>query len=250
MKSFAPGMIIGVLKRPAVSFFSYFFIVTLTVFSIKEGGNSILFLYLLFPWIVILLLLLNLPFFSALFRYFKMSEEKKRNHALEHGTILLLRRKYEPSVRIGGFAESQGFRIWGIKHQQHLWQALKDFRNDLSHGKAEEIISRACGSQVVTAQGFGLTLLTASWLAIIFIDPAMSISGIILAANVVAYFLLRGRLGAVIQKKFFLSVNFNNFSILSIDRVKKRPFLERDPVYFVKINFTSHNLNKDFEKPC
>jgi len=236
MESFATRMILGFFKRPAISFMAYLIIVALFSFT-PRGEGIVLLLYLICPWLALLILLLNFPFFCAAFRNFKMAEVKKKNHAVEHGTILLLRAKYEPAARIGGSAESSGFRVWGVKKERHLRRALEDFRSELSNGRAREVISGACGSQIVTAQGFGLAILTASWIAIVLIEPSMLTSGIMLAANVFLYYLLRGKVGVAFQERFFLSTEFTDFRVHSITKVKKIPYIEKGTVHFVKTSF-------------
>jgi len=63
------------------------------------------------PWIIAALALLNLPFLQSAFDSFRLDMPVRRNHALEHATILALRG--QGRRRAGGRASSDGFRVFG-----------------------------------------------------------------------------------------------------------------------------------------
>ena len=83
------------------------------------------------------------------------------------------------------------------------------------------------------SKGWYLTL-TLSLLSILILRPMPEVTYIILTINVILYFLLRRWLGNWIQKKLFMSLDFHDASIHSINKAKKEIFWERNPIYFIK----------------
>jgi hypothetical protein len=97
---------------------------------------------------------------------------------------------------------------------------------ELKKEKSELIVSMSCGTNVSTAQGFGIIILTFSFIIILILRPMPEVIFIILALNVILYFSLRRRLGNWIQKRLFMSLNFSDASIHSINKAKKEIFWE------------------------
>jgi hypothetical protein len=95
-----------------------------------------------------------------------------------------------------------------------------------SHTSASKV---RCGSNVGTAQGLGIVLLMISALALLLIDPNHAISLMVPAVDVVIYFMLRTRLGNWVQRSIFMSLNFADARIQSIDGVKRERFWEKAP---------------------
>lgn len=219
--------------NPLSGFVLYLFIIAFFLLFPRSGSMTILF-YFCLPFLFLAVLGLNIPFVSILFRRFTMSEKQKWNHALEHGTILFLRQKYGKNARIGGRAKKDGFRISGVRDKTDLVRAFKDLSEELGHEDSDLIVSMRCGSNITTAQGFGIILLTLSGVGILVFRPIPEVSFSILVLNVLMYFLLRRRLASWIQYKLFMSLNFARARIHSINKVKKEIFWEQNPVYFVK----------------
>ena len=70
------------IKAPLSGFIFYLACVSLFLYVPPEGFSAIAFIFLL-PFVLFVVIGLNLPFFSTLFGRFTMSVNKKRNHALE-----------------------------------------------------------------------------------------------------------------------------------------------------------------------
>jgi hypothetical protein len=175
-----------------------------------------------------------LSFFSTLFGRFTISEAKKRNHALEHGTIHFLKKLHGKKLRVGGRAEKDGFRICGVKKKTDLSEAFEQLIKEMQNPNPDLVISLRCSSNIVTAQGFGLIILTVSGLFLKIIHANHEAIFLVLASNLLFYILLRRKLGGWIQEKLFMSLNFSSARIHSINKVKKDIFWEINPVYFVK----------------
>jgi len=85
-----------------------------------------------------------MSFISLLFQRFTLSEEKKRNHALEHGTIYILRQKYGKNAKIGGVAKKDGFRVCGVNNKDDLKKAFDQLVKELKKENSEFVISMSC----------------------------------------------------------------------------------------------------------
>lgn len=225
--------ILDFIKNPMSGFGFYLACVSIFLLVPPKGFVVVLFMFIL-PFVLLLVIGLNLPFFSTLFRRFTMSVDKKRNHALEHGTIYFLKRRFGKKLRVGGIAEKDGFRICGVSNKYDIVKAFDKFKGEFSKRDPELFVSLRCGSNIVTSQGFGIILLSISTLTLKLVDPPVLITSSVLVANVVLYFLLRNTLGKLLQETLFMSTDFSSANIHSINRVKKRIYLEIEPVYFVR----------------
>ena len=221
------------ITRPVTGFISHLLVVAFVVLVPLNGPNLVI-LYLVLPWLALAAVALNMSFVSMVCRRFTLSPATKRNHALEHGTIFFLRRRYGGKARIGGSAERGGFRICGVHTKEHLVIAFDDLVRELKKGNSDLVISLRCGTNMATAQGLGVIMLslTAFVLLVTQATPAVSLAA--LCINVLLYCVLRARLGNWVQSRFFMSVDFSEARIRSVYRVKKTQFWERDPVFFVK----------------
>ncbi len=221
------------IKNPLSGFTFYLICILVFLYIPPEDFGILAFIFLL-PFVLFVVIGLNLSFFSTLFRRFTMSKDKKRNHALEHGTIYFLKKRFGDKIRVGGSAEKDGFRICGVSKKNDLIKAFDQFAKEFNRENPELFISLRCGSNIVTSQGFGLILLTLSAIALRIFESSALIIALVLVANVVFYFLLRKSLGNWIQEKIFMLTDFSNVRIHSINKVKKKIYWETYPVYFVK----------------
>lgn len=220
--------------RNPISGFIFYLLCILIFLLIPPSGIGAVSFYFALPFIMFAIIGLNLSFFSVLFSRFTMSEAKKRNHALEHGTIHFVRQKHGGNIRVGGSAEKNGFRICGVSKKSDLVEAFDELVKELRRKNTDLIISIRCGSNVTTAQGFGLILLTVSAIVLKVTQASHALIFAVLGLNVLIYALLRRSLGNWIQEKVYMSLNFSNARIHSINKVKKHRYFEVSPVYFVK----------------
>ena len=224
---------INFIKNPISGFIFYLICIAIYLYVPPEGLGAIAFIFI-FPFVLFVVIGLNLPFFSTLFRRFTMSIDKKQNHALEHGTIYFLKRRFGDKLRVGGHAEKNGFRICGVSKKDEIIKAFEKFTQELSQKNPDLFVSLRCGSNIVTSQGFGIILLTMSVIILkVFQAPNLIIT-IVLSANTIIYFLLRKNLGNWMQEKLFMSTEFSSAKIHSVNKVKKKIYWEINPVYFVK----------------
>ncbi len=221
------------ITRPLAGFIGFLLVVTMIVL-IPQNGPSLMALSLFAPLLIIPIAALNVNFIAMVFRRFTLSESMKRNHALEHGTIYMLRSRYGKKTKMGGNAEIDGFRIYGVDKREHIEKAFDFLVTELKRGNSELIISMRCGTNVGTAQGLGIVLLSLSAMVLLLLDANATVSLTVLGIDVILYFLLRTYLGNWVQGKFYMSLDFAGARIQSIYSVKTKRIWEKGPVFFVK----------------
>ncbi len=163
------------VMRPLTGFVALFILVAIIVFF-PRNVTSIMAFTLAAPWLLIPVIALNISFVTLVFRSFTLSESIRRNHALEHGTILVLRKWHGTNVRIGGNAEADGFRIHGVEKKEQVQRAFSYLLTELKHGKSEIIISMRCSTSIGTAQGLGVVLLLLSTVVLLIADARSTVS--------------------------------------------------------------------------
>lgn len=226
----------GLLLRPARSFLLCYAAVAAVAAAPRTGSRGGC-LAIVSPWLVIVLLLLNLPLLSAAFCRFRLTPAEKRNHTLEHTTIFFLRKRYGRRGRLAGRAYADGFRISGVADPSHVRQAFRQAATALERGEWNSAVSRRCGSMVVTAQALGAVALMPAAIGA-FVGPPL-VGEILTAAAGAIFLLFRFPLGLWLQRRRFLSFDFEFPAIVSIEPAEPRPILDRPGVFFVRTRLTS-----------
>ena len=182
------------------------------------------------PWLLLLLGVINLPFLAGAFRAFRLDAATRRNHVLEHATILHLEETC--GRRFSGRAAPNGFRVSGPASVKQIEAAFDRVCRSVGDGEQLSYISPRCGSNIVTALGvsIGMLLLLALWSVIV--HPPLSARVGVLATVVVAFAGLRQWIGNAIQRRYFMSTDFDEVSLRHIRSVPQGP-LDRGPVHFV-----------------
>jgi hypothetical protein len=183
------------------------------------------------PWLLPLFALLNLPFVFGAFRAFHLDPRTKRNHALEHATILIL--EADSGRRFTGRAGPNGFRICGHATASEIRAAFEGVRRVVESGGELACVTRRCGSNVVTALGIAMGLLLLVSMASVVFRPSPMVRVITLIAVVLLFVGLWRGLGNAIQRRFFLSVDFIQVSLRDVRAAPQKP-LDHGPVHFVE----------------
>jgi len=218
--------------NPDLSFLIYFLFVALFAFSDR---NMLLLYGLIFPWLLLLAIFINIPFVSLLFRVKNIEEEVKVNHVLEHGTIYFLKKYYKKRTRIGGMAFPNGFRIYGdIKTIEDIKRAFSQLLSYLNEGENALVLSKFCGSNIAILQGFAVIILTLTFIIFIFVEFTPLQIKTILLSNMIIYLLLRFPVGGYFQKKITMSFNFKDAEIVTIKKVSPIGYFEKNPIYLVE----------------
>jgi Domain of unknown function (DUF6391) len=207
-------------------------LIILTPLILAEDPRAVGTAYLFVsPGLLPLFAVLNLPFVFGAFRAFHLDPRTKRNHALEHATILIL--EAESGRRFAGRAHPNGFRICGHTTASEIKAAFERVRRVVESGGELACVSRRCGSNVVTALALAMGLLTLVAVASIVFRPSLFVRAGALIAVVLMFVGLRRAIGNAIQRRFFLSADFIQVSLRGIRGVPQK-LLDRGPVHFVE----------------
>ncbi len=182
------------------------------------------------PWLLIVLGMVMLPFLGSAFSAFKMNAATRRNHALEHATIYYLRTQ---GRRCGGRASSNGFRVSGAVTDREIRTAFEKVRRKVRAREPFAYISRRCGSNVVTALGFGMFGLFLVLLISVLFRPPLLVRIACLVAAVLVFVGLNHRVGNWIQARFFMMTDFDDIGVRDIRRVPGRFDDDSGTVFFV-----------------
>jgi Domain of unknown function (DUF6391) len=186
------------------------------------------------PWLVILLVLLNLPYLTGVARGLLLSEPEKWNHALEHGTIHFLEVMYGASTSVGGRALKHGFRVSGARGPDDIRRAFRDLLSLPKEQRWGVVLTKECGSMIVFSQGVGILLLLVTVVFFVLMPPSWPTLVTALGAQLLLFLALRRPLGLFIQRRHLLSLGFSAARIRHITRVEANPSLETAPVYLVE----------------
>ena len=160
-----------------------------------------------------------------------MDVATKRNHALEHATILDL--EHRSGKRFSGRATAKGFRVCGPASPEEVRVAFEGVCRKVREGQTLSYVSPRCGSNVVTALGMALGLLLVVALGTVILQPSLALRLVALATVLVVFLGLRQGIGNAIQRRYFMAVDFTDVSPRSI-RGARPGFLDRGPVSFVE----------------
>jgi hypothetical protein len=74
----------------------------------------------------------------------------RRNHALEHATIVVMMER-EPGRRLNGFSTDDGFFVQGVRSISEVESAAREAMRRLQSGEKRLAIHRNCGTTIVAA---------------------------------------------------------------------------------------------------
>jgi hypothetical protein len=74
----------------------------------------------------------------------------RRNHALEHATIVVMMEK-EPGRRFNGFSDDDGFFVQGVRSTEEVDAAAREAARRLKAGEKKLAVHRNCGTTIVAA---------------------------------------------------------------------------------------------------
>ena len=74
----------------------------------------------------------------------------RRNHALEHATIVVMMER-EPGRKLNGFSTDEGFFVQGVRSLDEVESASREAIRRLKNGEKRLAIHRNCGTTIVAA---------------------------------------------------------------------------------------------------
>jgi hypothetical protein len=107
----------------------------------------------------------------------------RRNHALEHATIVVMMER-EPGRKLNGFSNDDGFFVQGVRSIAEVESAAREAIRRLHNGEKGLAIHRNCGTTIVAANmlaalfflvalGIGLLYLGGSYLYLLIVGSVL-----------------------------------------------------------------------------
>ena len=135
----------------------------------------------------------------------------RRNHALEHATIVVMMER-EPGRKLNGFSTDDGFFVQGVRSISEVESAAREAMRRLQNGEKRLAIHRNCGTTIVAA----------NLLAAIFFLVAIGLSFLYLAGgylylmilgSVILAFALRIPLSLLLQRFVTTDADLKNAEV-------------------------------------
>ncbi len=226
-------VLIWYYRQPLLGY-AVLFIIALCWGLLPHTGETVVLAVLVAPWLFPLLIVLNLPFMGGLISRLRLNTAKRQNHALEHGTIHCWLSGQSTKKKVGGRAESEGFRVSGIGSANEIRKAFREFLSLDVTERWSIAVSNRCGSMLVIAQGIGVIFLLSSIAIFTFWQLSPFAVALVLGTQLFLFLALRRPLGRLVQRRRLLCLDFENAEILDIRQVEKTPLIEKGPVFFVR----------------
>ena len=183
------------------------------------------------PFLLVVMTALNLPIIANAIGRFRLPMATRRNHALEHATIIVLRASGQK--RVGGRAGETGFRLYGPVSEREIKAAFEKVCRTVRSGEPLAYVHPGCGSNIITALAGATSLLLLFAMASLLLDLSLGARIAGFASAILLFFALRRRIGNAIQRRFFMATDFVDVSLRGIRR-EPRDLARPGPVHFVK----------------
>ena len=136
----------------------------------------------------------------------------RRNHALEHATIVVMMER-EPGRKLNGFSTDDGFFVQGVRSISEVESAAREAMRRLQNGEKRLAIHRNCGTTIVAANLLAAILfLAALGLGFLYLDAGGYLYLMILGSVVLA-FALRVPLSLLLQRFVTTDADLENAEV-------------------------------------
>ena len=135
----------------------------------------------------------------------------RRNHALEHATIVVMMER-EPGRRLNGFSTDDGFFVQGVRSISEVESAAREAMRRLQNGEKRLAIHRNCGTTIVAANLLAaIFFLVALGLAFLYLGG--SYLYLMILGSVVLAFALRIPLSLLLQRFVTTDADLKNAEV-------------------------------------
>ena len=136
----------------------------------------------------------------------------RRNHALEHATIVVMMER-EPGRKLNGFSTDDGFFVQGVRSISEVESAAREAIRRLQSGEKRLAIHRNCGTTIVAANLLAAILfLVALVLGVLYLEMGWDLYLMILGSVVLA-FALRVPLSLLLQRFVTTDADLTNAEV-------------------------------------
>ena len=133
----------------------------------------------------------------------------RRNHALEHATIVVIMER-EPGRKLNGFSTDDGFFVQGVRSMEEVDSAAREALRRLRRGQKRLAIHRNCGTTIVAANLLTAVLFLVSLGVGIYMDWPLYL---MVVGSVVAALLLRVPLSLLLQRFVTTDADLSNAEV-------------------------------------
>ena len=133
----------------------------------------------------------------------------RRNHALEHATIVVMMER-EPGRKLNGFSTDDGFFVQGVRSLEEVDSAAREALRRLRRGQKRLAIHRNCGTTIVAANLLTAVLFLASLGVGIYMGWSLYL---MVVGSVVAALLLRVPLSLLLQRFVTTDADLSNAEV-------------------------------------
>ena len=133
----------------------------------------------------------------------------RRNHALEHATIVVMMER-EPGRKLNGFSSDDGFFVQGVRSMEEVDSAAREALRRLRRGQKRLAIHRNCGTTIVAANLLTAVLFLVSLGVGIYMDWPLYL---MVVGSVVVALLLRVPLSLLLQRFVTTDADLSNAEV-------------------------------------
>jgi hypothetical protein len=134
----------------------------------------------------------------------------RRNHALEHATIVVMMEK-EPGRKLNGFSTDDGFFVQGVRSISEVESAAREAMRRLQNGEKRLAIHRNCGTTIVAANLLAAIFFLVTLGAFLYLDVGNLY--LMILGSVVLAFALRIPLSLILQRFVTTDADLTNAEV-------------------------------------
>jgi len=135
----------------------------------------------------------------------------RRNHALEHATIVVMMER-QPGRKLNGFSTDEGFFVQGARSFAEVESAAREALRRLRRGERRLAVHRNCGTTIVAANLLVAVFFLAS-LAFALLYANGSYLYLMILGSVIAAFALRVPLSLLLQRFVTTDADLTNAEV-------------------------------------
>jgi Domain of unknown function (DUF6391) len=136
----------------------------------------------------------------------------RRNHALEHATIVVMMER-EPGRRLNGFSTDDGFFVQGVRSISEVESAAREAMRRLQSGEKRLAIHRNCGTTIVAANLLAAIFFLVAVGLILYLDVSYLYLMILGSVVVVLALALRVPLSLILQRFVTTDADLKNAEV-------------------------------------
>ncbi|HEX5701539.1 MAG TPA: DUF6391 domain-containing protein [Rubrobacter sp.] len=134
----------------------------------------------------------------------------RRNHALEHATIVVMMEK-EPGRKLNGFSTDDGFFVQGVRSISEVESAAREAISRLKSGEKRLAIHRNCGTTIVAANLLAAIFFLVTLGLVLYLDVGNLY--LMILGSVVLAFALRIPLSLILQRFVTTDADLTNAEV-------------------------------------